>query len=34
MGFLYAQDRNFEKEIQQTEKQIQLLQASIKKNNE
>ena len=33
MGFLYAQDRNFEKEIQQTEKQIQNLQASIDKNN-
>ena len=33
MGILYAQDRNFEKEIQQTEKQIQNLQASIDKNN-
>ena len=33
LGFLYAQDRNFEKEIQQTEKQIQNLQASIDKNN-
>ncbi len=33
MGFLYAQDRNFEKEIQETEKQIQNLQISIEKNN-
>ena len=32
-GFLYAQDRNFEEEIQETEKQIQNLQASIESNN-
>jgi septal ring factor EnvC (AmiA/AmiB activator) len=31
---LFAQERNFEEEIKHTEKQIQLLQASIKKNNE
>ena len=34
IGFLFAQERNFEEEIKHTEKQIQLLQASIKKNNE
>ena len=34
IGFLFAQERNFEEEIENTEKQIQLLQASIKKNNE
>ena len=34
IGFLFAQERNFEEEIEDTEKQIQLLQASIKKNNE
>jgi hypothetical protein len=34
IGFLYAQEKNFEEEIEHTEKQIQLLQASIKKNNE
>ncbi len=34
IGFLFAQERNFEEEIEHTEKQIQLLQASIKKNNE
>ena len=34
IGFLFAQERNFEEEIDKTEKQIQLLQASIKKNNE
>ena len=27
-GLLYAQERNFEKEIQETEKQIQNLQSS------
>ena len=32
-GFLYAQDRNFEKEIQETEKQIQDLQLSIDNDN-
>tara|TARA_Y100000588_G_scaffold386272_1_gene481470 strand:+ start:25 stop:1206 length:1182 start_codon:yes stop_codon:yes gene_type:complete len=32
-GFLYAQDRNFEEEIEETEKQIQNLQASIESNN-
>jgi len=34
IGFLFAQEKNFEEEIEHTEKQIQLLQASIKKNNE
>ncbi len=34
IGFLFAQERNFEEEIEDTEKQIQLLQASIKKNDE
>ena len=34
IGFLFAQERNFEEEIEHTEKQIQLLEASIKKNNE
>ncbi len=34
IGFLFAQEKNFEEEIKHTEKQIQLLQASIKKNNE
>ena len=34
IGFLFAQERNFEEEIEDTEKQIQLLKASIKKNNE
>jgi len=34
IGFLFAQERNFEEEIEHTEKQIQLLQVSIKKNNE
>ena len=34
IGFLFSQERNFEEEIENTEKQIQLLQASIKKNNE
>mgnify|MGYP001372329133 FL=1 len=34
IGFLFAQEKNFEEEIEDTEKQIQLLQASIKKNNE
>ena len=34
IGFLFPQERNFEEEIEDTEKQIQLLQASIKKNNE
>jgi len=34
IGFLFPQERNFEDEIKHTEKQIQFLQASIKKNNE
>ena len=34
IGFLFAQEKNFEEEIEHTEKQIQLLQVSIKKNNE
>ena len=34
IGFLFAQEKKFEEEIEHTEKQIQLLQASIKKNNE
>ena len=33
MSFLHAQERNFEKEIQETEKQIKSLQSSIEKNN-
>ena len=33
MSFLHTQERNFEKEIQETEKQIQNLQLSIEKNN-
>ena len=32
-GLLYAQERNFEKEIQETEKQIQNLQSSIENDN-
>ena len=33
LRILYTQERNFEKEIQETEKQIQNLQSSIENDN-